>query len=386
MADFDDRAHPELDDGLDRSWRVLLVGLALASAIGLVSTVLLRLSTTALGQPVPWSEAAGGWIDWYIWAAIAPLVVWLARAVPVRSIGWERATIVHAMLAAAVGLVELVLFSLAMSVYRGILLSQPMAPFTERYLFLIGRWLPVQMLTYALIVAVVTAIDAGRRMREREVRAARLETELSRAHLHALQAQIQPHFLFNVMNTVSMTVREGRDSDAVEMLAHLGGMLRRSIAASVEPDTSLEKELEFLRHYLRLESCRMEERLEVRWEVDPAVLDASIPSMLLQPIVENAVRHGLAESVRGGTLTLRTAATGDDLTLVVSDDGMGIDPGASEGTGLRNVRRRLETRYGDRAQLRVEPRESGGTTATITLPRTRHEPTSADDTSAARRR
>lgn len=348
--------------------RLFGVAVAVATVIGGVSTLLIRVTTGWLGAPTPWPQAASGWVDWYIWAALTPVVVGLARVFPVREQEWVRGVARHGLLALLVGVVELALFASVMSYYYGVVMGVELAPFTDRYVALIGRWLPVQMLIYALIVAMVTAVENGRRARVREVRAARLETELSRAQLHALQAQVQPHFLFNTMNTISMAVREERNHEAVTMMAHLSGLLRRSIVAAVRPETTLMREVAFTRHYLRLERYRMEDRLEVEWEMDAQVLDARVPTMLLQPLVENAVRHGLSDLPEGGRVAVRAFADSGSLHLVVEDDGRGLRPDSGEGTGIQNVRRRLAARYGDRASLTLIPGDGGGTVARILLP------------------
>lgn len=348
--------------------RLVPVALLLATVIGLLSTLLLKLAVVSVGGSVSWPEAATGWIDWYIWAALTPLVVWLARTIPVAGGGWARAVAIHAVLGALVSAAELALFAGTMTFYFELFMGFSLPPFTERYPTLVGRWLPPQMLIYALIVAVVTAFEHGRRARERDVAAARLEGELARAQMHALQAQIQPHFLFNTLNTISMAVRQGRDAVAVRMMAHLSAVLRRSMDAATRPETTLGRELDFVRDYLRIEQCRLEERLSLRWDVDDSLLDVAVPTMVLQPLVENAVRHGVSAVAEGGEITVRAVRENGSLSLTVEDSGRGLAPEAEPGVGLGNVRRRLETRYGSGAGLTLGAREGGGTTARIILP------------------
>lgn len=353
--------------------RLAPVVVLLATVIGLLSTVLLKVAVTSVGGSISWPEAATGWIDWYIWAGLTPLVVWLARTIPVAGGGWARAVAIHAVLGALVSAAELALFAGTMTFYFELFMGFSLPPFTERYPTLVGRWLPPQMLIYALIVAVVTAFEHGRLARERDVAAARLEGELARAQMHALQAQIQPHFLFNTLNTISMAVRQGRDGVAVRMMAHLSGVLRRSMDAATRPETPLRRELELVRDYLQIEKCRLEERLTLRWDVDEGVLDAVVPTMLLQPLVENAVRHGISEVTEGGEITVRAARRNGSLVLTVEDSGRGLAPDAEPGVGIGNVRQRLETRHGSRAGLTLEARGGGGTTARVTLPVEEHD-------------
>lgn len=171
-----------------------------------------------------------------------------------------------------------------------------------------------------------------------------------------------------------MAVRQGRDAVAVRMMAHLSGVLRRSMDAATRPETPLGRELELVRDYLQIEQCRLEERLTLHWDVDEGVLDAVVPTMLLQPLVENAVRHGVSELAEGGEITVRAARANGSLLLTLEDSGAGLAPDAEPGVGIGNVRRRLETRYGSRAGLILEPRAGGGTTARVTLPVEGHLP------------
>lgn len=344
------------------------IALAVATVVGSTSTVLLKVAISLVGGSVSWPQAATGWIDWYLWALLTPLVVWLARVLPITGRNWARPVAAHVLIGAAVAAAELALFALVMTGYNAVFMQFELPSYGERYLTLLGRWLPLGMLIYALIVAVVNAVDHGRRARERDVAAARLETELARTQVSALQAQIQPHFLFNTLNTVSMAVREGRNESAVALMAHLSGILRRSIEAAVRPETTLKHELQFVRDYLQLERSRMEERLKVRWRVSHEVLNARVPTMLLQPLVENAVQHGLADRAEGGTLTIAATPHHGSLVLRVEDTGCGMSPDAEDGVGIQNVRRRLKAHYGPDARLTLSSRRGSGTVARIILP------------------
>jgi signal transduction histidine kinase len=348
--------------------RLFGIALGVATLVGLTSTVLLKVAIGLAGHSVSWPEAATGWIDWYLWALLTPLVVWLARELPITGRNWLRPVAAHVLIGGAVAAAELALFALVMTGYNAVFMQFDLPSYGARYLTLLGRWLPLGMLIYALIVAVVNAVDHGRRARERDVAAARLETELARTQVSALQAQIQPHFLFNTLNTIAMAVREGRNESAVTLIAQLSGILRRSIEAAVRPETSLKQELQFVREYLRLERSRMEDRLEVRWQVSDEVQDAKVPTMLLQPLVENAVRHGIADRAEGGTITIAAATRDGALVLRVEDSGCGMSADAEEGVGIENVRRRLEAHYGPDARLILSPGPESGTVARITLP------------------
>lgn len=152
-------------------------------------------------------------------------------------------------------------------------------------------------------------------------------------------------------------------------MAHLSGVLRRSIEAAARPVTTLRRELDFVGDYLRIEECRLEDRLKIGWNVDRSLLDTEVPTMLLQPLVENAVRHGVSDLVEGGEITIHAQSVNGRVTLCVEDTGAGIGADVEPGVGVRNVRRRLETQYGPDASLTLESRAGGGTLARITLPR-----------------
>jgi len=210
---------------------------------------------------------------------------------------------------------------------------------------------------------------------ERRLRASRLETELARAQLQALQAQMNPHFLFNTLNSIAVLMR--RDVEAAErMLERLADLLEIAVRQRHRQTVPLEEELRTLRAYLEIEETRFPERLEVRFEIEPEVRHAPVPALLLQPLAENAVRHGLTPLDRGGTITV-AARDADDgrLEISIRDDGAGIpEAGIPEerlGVGLENTRSRLEALYGDDAGMTVRRTEEGGTEVLLRIPGSR---------------
>lgn len=232
---------------------------------------------------------------------------------------------------------------------------------------------------YALTVAAVHAWLFYRAAREREIRTARLETRLAEARLEALQAQLRPHFLFNTLNTVSSVMyRSPQDADRI--LSRLSDLLRASLEAPAAEGVSLAEELATLEHYLAIMRARYGPRLRVELDVHPEAAGVEVPSFLLQPLVENAVEHGVG--MKAGTGTVRVAITKADgrLELVVEDDGPGLtgDPeeAVGRGVGLANTRERLRHLYGDEGRLVLENRPRGGCRVRVTLPwRAAREPT-----------
>lgn len=205
-----------------------------------------------------------------------------------------------------------------------------------------------------------------RQAREQAAAAERAKTEAADAELAALQAQMNPHFLFNALNTVAALIRTG-PTEAEAAVEDLARVLRRTLEHSRRTTTTLGEEVEYLRAYLRIEEARFRDRLRVRWEVEPGALTAAIPPMSLQPLVENAIRHGIGGRLAGGNVTISARREDGRLTMEVADDGAGFAPGRAERTGLGNLRQRLATLYGADAGMFVTS-GGDGTRVRIELP------------------
>jgi LytS/YehU family sensor histidine kinase len=200
------------------------------------------------------------------------------------------------------------------------------------------------------------------------VTAANLEAQLARAQVQVLQRQLQPHFLFNTLQSLSALIhRDQRAAD--EMLGKLSQLLRLTLSGGGRAEVRLDRELLHTRRYLEVEQTNLGDRLTFHEEVDPEILDAAVPALLLQPLAENAVRHGVAPLAAGGTVRITGRRAGDDLWLQVIDNGMGLTAGAdSHGIGLDNTRQRLRFLYGDRQALSVAENPGGGVIVTVRLP------------------
>jgi two-component system, LytTR family, sensor kinase len=231
------------------------------------------------------------------------------------------------------------------------------------------RGLSQTLLLYSAVVMGVLALDHARLARVRLLQAAHLESDLTRARLETLRRQIQPHFLFNTLNTVAALI----DTDPARaglMVVRLGDLLRRSLHDQERLWISLADELDFLRLYTEIEQVRFEGWLNVREDVDHAVLQACVPPMILQPLVENAIKHGIAPLKRKGTILIRAGRDRDKLRVVVADDGAGLhgNGGIRFGIGLQTTTQRLTHLFGIEAHVDLAPRTGGGTTVSITLP------------------
>jgi two-component system LytT family sensor kinase len=307
--------------------------------------------------------------DWLLYSFLTPIVFWLARRYPLARDALARRVPLHA--AAAVLLCAA--WALAGSALsRALFGTTPYGGGTFNW-FLTS--LPFGVAVYFAIVGIEHGIFFFVQAQERETRAARLEAQLVEARMAALHAQLQPHFLLNSLNAVTVVVRDGDTATAVRVLERLGEMLRRVTRPGRPQEVPLSDELEFTRQYLDIETVRFSDRLRPSFAVDPAVLGAAVPELLLQPLVENALRHGLARRQGATLLQIEARRDGAELVLSVIDDGPGpVRP--AEGIGLGATRRRLTTLYGDRARLELVATASGGAQASVRLPYRELEPAS----------
>jgi two-component system LytT family sensor kinase len=244
-------------------------------------------------------------------------------------------------------------------------------PIWGRFLMQLRGQLSGQLLIYTAIVGTGAAMTLQERYRDRQIAAARLEAELAAARLQALRGHLQPHFLFNSLHSIAALARAGDTTGVVRLIAALSDLLRHVLDAG-DRHASLREELEIVERYLEIQRARFADRLEVTVDLAPDVADARVPLLIIQPLVENAVRHGLAPRVREGSLVVRAVRDNGRTRIDVEDTGVGLPPGwrlhDTTGTGLRNLASRLAAEFGDAAALDVGPREGGGVRATVTLP------------------
>jgi len=204
-----------------------------------------------------------------------------------------------------------------------------------------------------------------------ELRASELQSQLMSAQLNALKMQLQPHFLFNTLNAITVLVRRQKGKDAEEMLGHLSDLLRGVLEDVDTQEVSLRRELEYLQLYLAIEQVRFPDRLRVEISADPATQEASVPQPILQPIVENAIRHGIGRSSSAGRILISASKVNGTVELRVQDDRPGLSPSDSsedEGIGLANTRARLQQLYGQDARLEIENGNHGGVVVTMNIP------------------
>ena len=305
----------------------------------------------------------------FLWALATPLVLWLARRFQVERNNWLRRVSLHFMF--------------------GVVLSAPMVAIDYIiYMIQIGRGSSITvirilqyvfynldrcLLVYAVIVLISHAFVYYKQYRQKELQAAQLRTQLVQAQLEALKMQLHPHFLFNTLHSISALLNQDIEA-ARSMISRLGDFLRLTLENAGTQEVTLQQELEFLHGYLEIERIRFQDRLTTSVKVDPELLDQRVPNLILQPIVENAMRHAIANS-NGGRIDIRVERDNGMLRIEVRDNGPGLHltAGGSEngrqGLGLANTKARLDRLYGPAHRLDLANEPSGGLVVTMQLPR-----------------
>jgi two-component system LytT family sensor kinase len=351
-------------------WSILFVSFTL---IGLLFAGRNIVAFISRGRSIDWGPGVlFEIIYWYLWALFTPLIFWYAGRFPIERRNWPRraaALVIFGLIVAPVQVsLEIAInLTLAAKVFH-----MPAAELAQR-LALIDRIILVEsftgFLTYAVIVGVSYAFDFYQKYRERDVRASELKSQLARAELQNLKMQLHPHFLFNTLNTISvLMVKDTRAAN--RMLVHLSDLLRSTLETVGTHEVTLKQELEFLERYLEIERTRFQDRLSVEMKVEPEVLDARVPNLILQPLVENAIRHGIAPLLASGMVEINARRENGMVQLEVRDNGPGINgaSGLKEGVGLSNTRARLVQLYGKDHRFELHNTEGGGLLVCVAIP------------------
>jgi hypothetical protein len=298
-------------------------------------------------------------VDWYSCAVFTPAFFWLVRRYPIDRRRGARLVPVYLLATAAAALGKFV-------IQRWVtvsLMGQPFPPLREA----LARGFISENIAIWCVIAAIHAFEFHRRVREREVLTARLQARLSEAQLDALASRLHPHFLFNTLQGISTLVyRDPVAADA--MLGHLSTLLRRALARGQGHEVTLTEEIALLEEYLAIVQARFGDRVAIERAIDPEALRGLVPQLLLQPLVENAIEHGVARRSGIGRIGIRAVRDADRLRIAVADDGPGLERSAAEGVGLGSTRLRLSELYGADGRLSLEPGRGGGLVATIVLP------------------
>jgi sensor histidine kinase YesM len=324
-----------------------------------------------------WNPALRSVVTWryaltvnlaYYWVAGAavPVIVALTRRWRFEAGAWKGALVAHVVAAVCLTAAVIVVTEVLLTWPLGVRYQALSETLTRAFLANFHSLLP----TYAVVLAGTLAFDYSVKYRDRELRASQLEARLAEARLRALRMQLQPHFLFNTLNSISSLMYT--DVEAADtMITRLGDFLRLTLESDGRAEVPLAEELEFALRYLDIEKTRFEDRLEVRVAVPDACRHALVPTLLLQPLVENAVRHGIDRRPEGGRLEIAALREAGRLCLSVANDGpapAGVDVDESRSVGLANTRARLQALFGADHELRLERGPAGGAVATAVLP------------------
>jgi two-component sensor histidine kinase len=323
----------------------------------LLSTLETVMFARMAGRPIPvWRAFLAEAPQWYGWAALTPVIVALGARFPLRAPIKVRNVVVHASASLTCSL----LVAIADAAVNMVLRPSRLGFFAStRSWFLSG--LPATTLAYFAIIILAYAVSNAARLRERE-------TQLREAQLAALRMQLQPHFLFNSLNAIMALVRDRDTTQAVRALSLLGDVLRTAVNAGDSHTTTLAEELEFVSRYLEIERVRFGDRLRVTIDVPDELRRVPVPTFVLQPFVENALKHGVLRDRGGNEIAISARDGTGTLTLVVRDDGRGLPAGPHDGVGIANARARLDHLYGADASLEVR-NASPGVEAVIRIPR-----------------
>lgn len=322
-------------------------------------------------KPIPfWRILSWQLFSGYVWFAFSPLILWLSARFPFDGGRWRSAVPVHVTASMAIALLELAVDAFVLP-NLGYLSSYGNSSFWARYKIFLFVNLHFSIAIYWGVVAIHQAILYYRKYRERELTTSKLEARLAQSRLQVLKMQLHPHFLFNTLNAISELTH--RDAEAADrMLTDLSDLLRMSFENLEVQEVPLRHELEFLKKYLEIEQMRFNDRLKVKIDISSDTLDARVPNMILQPLVENAIKHGISPRASGGCIEVGADRQNGHLRLVVRDDGLGVPFGDTdavvEGVGLSNTRRRLRHLYGDDQHMELSGGVGTGTRVDLKIP------------------
>ena len=337
-----------------RHWKLACIIVGCWTFLALLFTPQTYIAALRSPAPPTWTQALFASLTlFFVWAALTPLVFWLGRHFPFER-HVIRNVVIHLLLSGPVALLHIWLFQNVNALLRA---NQPQPPLWAR---LVGLG-ATNIMVYWAIVAVSHAINYFRKYQEREFR-------LSQAELQALRTQLHPHFLFNTLNAIAELVH----SDPVKAdrsILRLSELLRFSLASEKAQEVTLKEEIEFLEKYVEIHKTLMRDRLNVRISIAPETLDAAVPNMLLQPLVENAIKHGISPRPEGGNIEIQARRQDDKLYMEILDDGLGMANASTQGgVGLINTRERLKHLYNNKHMFKLNSTPGKGVTIRISVP------------------
>ncbi len=353
-----------------RSTRWLWIA-AIWSAGGLVDAIQSVLHMQADPRHLPWLPIfATTFASWLPWALATPFVIGLARKYPIGRGMKVGAVAIHLAAFVAVTAVSETWYTV-LQIQFNPFKEQVWPTFAGTWSMLVLDQAFILLIAYTLILTVTYAVDARERLAGELVTTMRLNMELSRSQLAALRRQIEPHFMYNTLNAIAGLVRDRRNEAAVDMIVGLSEFLRRALEDSHRARVSLAEEVEYLQRYIDIQTVRFGERLQVSLDIPEELLGAKVPNLLLQPLVENAIKHGISKRAAGGTVRVSGSQHDGTLRLCVYNDGPCAEEdfdAARTGVGIGNLRTRLQILYGGRSELTLRRGDPDGVEVVVTLP------------------
>ncbi len=321
----------------------------------------------------PFRVLSWGVLIWLGWAPLTPVIIWLARRYSLIGGAWKSSLLVHLPAFLLISIVHSAAATAITLIIRPFddMGSSPEF-FLPRFLSRIPGSFGSDLLVYGGVIGICYALDYYQKYREREFVTTRLEAQLAQAQLDALRMQLHPHFLFNTLNSIVGLVRDNKNHAAVNMLVGLSDLLRHTLEYSNRQEVELREELNFIKLYLSLQEMRFSDRLQIEFNIDPATTKAMVPNLILQPLTENALRHGIGRTADSGVVGISSAAENGHLRLTVYDNGAGLPDNwqlnGSSGIGLANTSARLQQLYDDNHQFDIRNRDGGGVEVVIVMP------------------
>lgn len=387
---------PEEQWSVGRPWLIWVLSFGVWALVALAATGSIYELNRSRGYPMSFASVLGLELSQILtYAPLTPLALALAMRLPFQRGNWVRRSLQHLLFAVAFSVAHVILrgvtpfagwdpkvggfvsgiwnsqthvFEIKWQIFRNLFLSDTVDDITG---------------TYVPIVLVAHALSYYRRFRDRELHSAKLEMQLSKSHLQTLKSQLQPHFLFNTMHSISALMLTDVPA-ADKMMTRLSELLRMSLEENETQVATLSRELEFVDAYLEIENIRFADRLNIVRDIDPETLDAEVPHLLLQPLVENALLHGISRLSSGGEIRISASHDERNLYLAVKDNGPGLGTGehppSRAGLGLKATRERLKTLFGNDQTFEVRAPAQGGVEAWVRIPLRLHEISSTHET------
>ena len=292
-------------------------------------------------------------LEWVLWGIFCPFIIQIAKTYPKATSGWLSKVKFHVPISIIIALLYAVVYAYLKYVIDLVLHEETLSTFSENFMFRL-YYLSIPLMVYYSIIGLTYAITYYQQFRDETLKTAEIQQKLAQAELLALKKQLQPHFLFNTLNAISALMHKNIEA-ADKMIASLSNLLRATLENTGVQKVTLRQEMEMLKTYLDIEEIRFQDRLQVSFQIDPEVYDHKVPNLILQPIVENAIRHGVAKFNKQGKIEIAAHRVNNHIELKVSDNGTGIpemlETDIKEGIGLKNTRMRLQQLYGEQGKL-----------------------------------